>query len=318
MLDNIRMFLVALEEGSLNRAAVRLRVSQPALTRHMQALEAELGGELFERTPSGIRPTDAGHALAASMPPVIAAYEAGVAEARRLLRGQRDLLRVGYLGSAAQRFLNPALALLRQSLPRIKVKLLDLSPGEQITALRQGEIDLAIIGQEGGFAANEFYTRKLATLPVVALLPADHALAGQVSISLQELAGERFIGAPEADMPGRDRWITQLCRRAGFRPRFAHVAQTISESFSLVSSEGAVTLGPGYLQGYPAAGVAMVPVREEYATWDFLIVWQRGKTAASALALLDALAAVVKQECDAKEMVPPEAGTKAKRARKSP
>ncbi|HSI87321.1 MAG TPA: LysR family transcriptional regulator, partial [Candidatus Methylacidiphilales bacterium] len=140
MLDHIRMFLVALEEGSLNRAAVRLRMSQSALSRHMQSLETEIGGTLFERTPNGIRATDAGHALAHSMPAVITAYESGVAEARRLARGQRDILRIGYLGSAAQTYLNPALAALRASNPGIKAKLLDLSPGEQITALRKGEI----------------------------------------------------------------------------------------------------------------------------------------------------------------------------------
>jgi DNA-binding transcriptional LysR family regulator len=301
MLDHIRMFLVAMEEGSLNRAAVRLRVSQSALSRNMQTLEAEIGGTLFERTPNGVRPTDAGHALAHSMPAVIIAYEAGVAEARRLARGQRDFLRIGYLGSAAQTYLDPALAALRQKHPGIKVKLLDLSPGEQIAALRKGEIDLAIIGQEGCFIANEFYTRKMATLPVVAVLPADHPLATRKSIALKELAGEAFIGAPEEDMPGRDRWISQLCKRAGFRANFVQMGHTLSQSFTIIASEGAVTLGPAYLRDFRAAGVAMVQLEEEYATWDFLIVWQRGRTPASIHAMLECLTEVVKQVCDVTE-----------------
>jgi len=298
MLAQMRVFLVALEEGSLNRAAARLRMSQSALSRQMQALEGEVGGALFERTSSGIRPTDAGHALARAIAPVLADYETALAEARRLARVQRDLLRVGYLGSVAHTFLDPALTSLRKTHPEVKVKLLDQSPGEQIAALREGEIDLAITGQEGGFAASEFYTRKLATLPVVAVLPADHRLAVKKQLSLGELRGERFVSSPEEDMPGRDRWIIQLCRRAGFRPTFGQAATSISHAFSMINSEGLVALLPAYVKDFPTAGVAMVPLSDARATWDFLIVWQRGKTSAALRALLEALARTVDSACE--------------------
>jgi DNA-binding transcriptional LysR family regulator len=291
VLAQLRAFLVALEEGSLNRAAVRLRMSQSALSRQMQALEAEIGGALLERTTSGVRPTDAGYALASSLPNVLANYDAAIAEARRLARGQRDLIRVGYLGSAAQTFLDPALSSLRRTHPEAKVKLLDLSPGEQIAALRRGEIDLALIGQEGSLLSTEFYTRKLTTLPVVAVMPADHPLASRKKIWLKELRNERFISSPEEDLPGRDRWIVQLCRRAGFRPKFGQEAASVSNMFTLIGSEGAVTLVPAYLKSFPVAGVAMVQLSDSKATWDFLVVWQRGRTAGSLRALLDALAA---------------------------
>jgi DNA-binding transcriptional LysR family regulator len=294
VLIQLRAFLVALEEGSLNRAAVRLRMSQSALSRQMQALEDEVGGALLERTTAGVRPTGAGQSLAASMPHVLADYDAAMAEARRLARGQRDLIRVGYLGSAAQIFLDPALSALRHTHPEVKVKLLDLSPGEQIAALRKGEIDLALIGQEGALLSSEFYTHKLTTLPVVAVMPADHPLASRKRISLKELRGERFISSPEEDVPGRDRWITQLCRPAGFRPKFVQEAASLSQGFTLIASEGAVTLLPAYLKSFPAAGVAMVQLSDIKATWDFLVVWQRGRTANSVRALLDALAAAAK------------------------
>jgi DNA-binding transcriptional LysR family regulator len=289
MISQLRSFLAVLEDGSLNRAAVRLRMSQPALTRQMQALENEVGGRLLDRTPAGVSPTDAGHTLAAAIAPVLAAYEAAFADARRLVRGQRDQLRIGYLGSAAQTYLNPALAVLRQQYPAVKVKLLDLSPGEQITALRRGEIDVALIGQEGCIAVRDFYTRKLATLGVLAVLPTDHPLAKRKKIPLDALRGERFIGVPEADMPGRDRWITQLCRKAGFKPNFVQQSDSISELLSLISSEGAIALVPSYMKGQPAAGAVMVPITDPHATWDFLVVWQRGKTATTARALIDAL-----------------------------
>jgi DNA-binding transcriptional LysR family regulator len=291
MLPQLRDFLVILEEGSLNRAAARLRVSQSTLSRQMQALEAEIGGALLERSTAGVRPTDAGYALASSLPTVLAEYESAIAEARRLARGQRDLIRVGYLGSAAQMVLNPALSALRRSHPEVKVKLQDQSPGEQIAALRKGAIDVALIGQEGTLLSSEFYTCKLATLPVIVVMPADHPLASKKQIWLKELRDECFIGTTEEDLPGRDRWITQLCRRAGFRPKFVQVATSLSNTFTLVASEGAVALLPGYLKNFPVAGVAMLQLSDPKATWDFLVVWQRGRTAKPLRALLDALAA---------------------------
>jgi DNA-binding transcriptional LysR family regulator len=187
-------------------------------------------------------------------------------------------------------FLDPALSALRRTHPEVKVKLLDLSPGEQILALRKGEIDLALIGQEGALLSGEFYVRKLTTLAVVAVMPDDHPLASREHISLKELRGERFISSPEEDLPGRDRCITQLCRRAGFRPKFVQKAASLSNMFTLIGSEGAVTLVPAYLKSFPVAGIAMVPLSDSKATWDFLVVWQRGRTAKSLRALLDALA----------------------------
>jgi LysR substrate binding domain-containing protein len=93
-------------------------------------------------------------------------------------------------------------------------------------------------------------------------------------------------------LPGHDRWITQLCRRAGFRPKFVQEAVSVSNLFTLIVSEGAVALVPSYLKHFPVAGVAMVDLSDREATWDFLVVWQRGRTAKSLRELLDALADV--------------------------
>jgi DNA-binding transcriptional LysR family regulator len=298
MLPQLRSFLGVIEEGSLNRAATRLRMSQPALSRQMQALENEIGGRLLERSATGVRLTQAGHAFAERARRLLADYDVAVAEARRLTRGQKEVLRIGYLASAAQRLLNPALATLRRVHPEVKIKLLDLSPGEQITALQRGEIDVAFIGQEGSIASRDFYTRKLATLPVLVLVPADHQLASRKEVRLVELGGERFIGSPEDQMPGRDRWITKLCRKAGgFKPKFVQEADSVTHMLSLITAEGAVALAPGYLRDLPAAGVEMIPIADAEATWDFLVVWQRGRTAGPLQVLIEALSASMDDAC---------------------
>ena len=108
MLEELRFFLVILEEGSLRRAAKRLHISQPALTRQMQLLEHDLGGRILEPTSAGAHPTNEGHALAEKARALLSYYDSTMAEARRMVRGESERLRVGYLASAGQEYLGPA------------------------------------------------------------------------------------------------------------------------------------------------------------------------------------------------------------------
>jgi len=293
-MDTIRAFLVVLEEGSLNRAAVRLHLAQSSLTRQVQGLEHELGGALLERTAGGVAPTSAGQEFAARMKPVLAGFDAAVEAVRSQARGQRTALRIGYLLSAGRVYLNPALVELRKRFPDVQVRLHDMSPGEQLRALRKGDIDVALVGQEGAVAAQEFYTRRVARLPLVVVMPETHRLAGQERVQMSELAGELFIGVPESEVPGRDRWITGLCRKAGFRPRFLMESESLVHALSLVVSEQAVAISPSYVEDVPAAGVVMRPLEGAGAWWDFLVVWQRGKVAPAVKALVDAIPGDVK------------------------
>jgi len=289
MLDRIRSLLAVAEEGSLNRAAVRLRLSQPALSRQMQALEHELGGALLERHSAGVRLTHLGNEAVRLLGPLAAAVESACAQIRQQARGHRAELRVGYLGSAARRYLTPALVRLREREPGVRVRLEDQSPGEQIAALRAGQIDVGLIGQEGRALSREFYTRKFDTLRLVAALPTRHALARRRSIPLAALRGEVFVGALDREVPGRNRWIQDLCRKAGFRTRFVADGGSITETFALIAAEGAVTLLPDYFAREERPGVALVPVADAWAVWDFLVVWQRGALAPALRALVEAL-----------------------------
>ncbi|BET69086.1 LysR family transcriptional regulator [Opitutales bacterium ASA1] len=291
-IDLLRSLATVLAEGSLNKAAVRLGMAQSSLTRQMQALEHEIGGRLLERTSSGVAATAAGQALAARLDEVLGALDDALAEARRLARGQQSILRVGYLLSAARTYLNPALAEMRRAHPEVKVKLFDLSPGEQIDGLRRGEIDVGLIGQSGKVLESEFYSKRLALLPLVVALSETHPLAAREKLRLADLKGENFVGAPEYHVPGNDRWIAQLCRRAGFRPRFAQESDSLMHGLSLVVSEGAVAVLPEFAVDMQAPGIVMRPLGDAFAKFEFLVVWQRGKVTAPTRALIDALAAV--------------------------
>ncbi len=289
MIDRIRALLTVIEEGSVNRAAVRLRITQPALSRQMKLLESEVGGKLLERETSGVKPTGLGHVLVKSMSPVIASYEAALADARRQARGMGGALRIGFLISAAQSILSPALERLRKTNPGLKLKLHDMSPKEQINALRAGEIDVALIGQEGAVASRDFHCTKLCSFGVCAAISTSDPLASRKRIAIKDLAGRDFIGVDEDQVPGRNRWISGLCRTAGFRTRFLEIMDGISHVLSMVASESAVTLLPDYFLAEKHPGVAFVPVSDPKARWDFIVLWQRGKVPASTRALVEVL-----------------------------
>lgn len=295
MIDRIRALLTVIEEGSVNRAAVRLRITQPALSRQMQALENEIGGKLLERESSGVKPTGLGHALVKSMMPLVENYDSAMAELRRQARGERSELRIGYLASAAQSVLTPALARLRKTQPDLKLKLHDMSPREQIDGLTAGELDIALIGQEGVVAAKEFHSAKLRSLTVCVAVSDSDPLATKKNIALKDIKGRDFIGVDEDQVPGRNRWMTALCKTAGFKPRFALIVDGITNVLSEVVSESAVTLLPEYFLKSSHPGVTFVPINDAKATWDFIVLWQKGRASAAARALVDALKAISAQ-----------------------
>lgn len=288
-LDLLHTFFAVVEHGSLNRAAERLGFSQSTLTRQMRALEAEIGGRLFERSTTGVALTATGHALLDGARPVLASLERVLDDTRKLARGQSARLRIGYLMSAAADYLHPALAALRRAHPEVKVKLFDLSPGEQIAALRRGELDVALIGAAGAFVSKEFFVRKLATLPILVAVAEQHPLAAQSSLRLADLRGQLFVGAKDSDVPGHNCWVVQLCRRARFRPRFVDDADSLTHGLAMVVTDGAVSLLPEYARKVAVPGVVFRPLRDPAAKWDLLVAWQRGKASEPVRALLDAL-----------------------------
>jgi DNA-binding transcriptional LysR family regulator len=292
MIDRISALLVVVEEGSINRASLRLRVTQPALSRRIKSLEEEVGGRLLERESSGVKPTGLGHTLIRTMAPVLESYGAALAEVRREARGLRSELRIGYLVSAGQVVLTPALERLRKSHPDLKLKLHDMSPREQIDALRAGEIDIALRGQEGATATRDFHSTKLSSLRVCAALASSDPLARRQSLAIKDLKEKEFIGIDEDQMPGRNRWMSTLCHKAGFKPRFAVIVDGITAVLSQVVSESAVTLLPDYFLSFSHPGVAFVPVSDSGARWDLFLLWQRGKVPPSTRALIEALKTV--------------------------
>ena len=293
MVEKLRLFLTILEEGSIRRAAERCHIAQSAVTRQMQLLEHDLGGKILERTSAGVRATGGGHALAERARKLLADYDSTMAEARRLVRGESDRLRVGYIASAVQEYLAPALTVVRRAHPKLKIKMLDQTPGEIISALRAGQIDLALTFGGAEALSRDFYTHKLASVPSWVVLPFDHPLASQKQISISQLRNDSFVEAGGSIIPGYRQKIIQFGRLGRFRPRFVTIEKpsNMAEGLATAANEGLVALGPSFISHLVVPNVVVMPLAEKEATWDVFVVWQRGKVAGPMRTLLDALQA---------------------------
>jgi DNA-binding transcriptional LysR family regulator len=292
VLDELRLFLTVVEEGSLRRAAERAHISQSAVTRQMQMLEHDLGGRILERTSTGVRPTTGGYTLAQKAKLLLDDYDSTMSDVRRLVRGEGEQLRIGYLASAGQQYLGEPIKALRRLHPKVKMKMIDLTPGEVISALRRGEIDLALTYLGMDLLSRDFYTRKIDNIPSVAVLPIDHRLASQKQISISQLKHERFLQVADTCAPSYNQRVSQLCRRFGkFRPRFAPVRafESIAESLAISGNEDAISVNPMFVRHLKIPNVAIVSIADKGATWDVFIAWQRGKTVVPVRALIDAL-----------------------------
>jgi DNA-binding transcriptional LysR family regulator len=290
MLEQIRSFLIVVAEGNLHRAAARLHISQSTLSRQMQILELELGGRLLERMATGVRPTEGGQALAKRMGALLASYDLAMNDTRRALRGETDQVRIGYLPAVAQQYLRGLLREVRRSHPETDLKLVGLTPGQQIVALRAGEIDIGITNESGELLAGEFYTRKLAEMGSYIALPEHHRLATRDRVRLSDLNGEFFLSLDSQVSPGWDRRVEEYCKKYGkFRPKFHGSAQTLAHAFEFVANENTVLLLAASASHLSPAGVVILPLADAEVTWKILVIWRQGRAGGALKALLDAL-----------------------------
>ena len=143
---HLECFLAVAEELHFTRAAQRLHLSQPPLSRHIRELEQELGVTLLQRTRRSVALTDAGRAYEQRLHAILAQLEQAREEARRIQRGEMGTLTVGFVGALTYEFLPGLLRRYRARMPQVHLALRDLVPAEQMEALVTGRIDVGFAG----------------------------------------------------------------------------------------------------------------------------------------------------------------------------
>jgi len=286
-LRRIRYFVVLAETLHFGRAAASLNITQPPLTQQIRVLEEELGARLFERSNRRVELTPAGNALLPEARALLAQAERTSTVAARAQRGEIGELRVGLLGSAAFTVVIPRLILTyRQRFPGVRLRIEELTTQEQLAALLEQRLDVAIVRS---VLAPELpptlRSKRLLQDSLVVALPATHRLSEAATpMSISALEHEPFVMYPRESGTGVYDQIITLCRQAGFAPTVAQEAHAMATIIGLVAAGLGIAVVPEALRGIGANGVVYRPLKEKAARSAMWLVLRSHQPSAQAAA----------------------------------
>jgi len=276
-LRHLRYFVAVAEELSFTRAAEKLHLAQPSLTRQIHNLEEELSVRLLDRTKNQVSLTEEGKSFLVDARRLVALSLESVKAVQRISRGEFGQLNLGYLFKFNFDLLPATLATFYQTCPEMAVNLFDMTPGEQLRALEARKIDLGFIGLRPSAtseAADALVWECVAHHDVVVVLPAHHPLAKKNKIKWTDLETMFFVAMSEESHPGSRDWLTGLCQKVGFTPRILQDVALESGLMTFVAEGLGVTLAREQIEKLPHPGVVFrplaVPVKADY--W---IAWHR-------------------------------------------
>lgn len=209
-LRHLRYFAAVAEEQNVTRAAARLHVSQPALSRQVHDLQDELGFALFEHGAKAVRLTAAGRVFLVEARAVLLRADEAVRTAKAVATGQHGEIHVGYAPSLTVEILPRALRIYQEANPGVRVQLHDLSTEEMLRGLRDEKLHVALMIQVPAKALSELVFEELHRYAVCVALHPAHPLARARKVGLKDLADERLIAFTLADYPEHHSWLAKL------------------------------------------------------------------------------------------------------------
>lgn len=231
----LRYFIAIAEREHFNRAAEYLHIVQPALTRQMKLLEEELGVQLFERLPRGVRLTPAGRFFLEEARAILRRISNAVSGTQAAAVGHAGRLRLGVIEMAAWHGLVPeSIRLFRRRFPAVELMLSVLSSSDQIDALLAKRLDAGLLyhpPQNIGLS-----TLALMRHPVMIAVPAESPLAKLDRVGLGDLEPLSFVGFRREASPQFHDKIQAECRARNFSPHFVTETGGEAEMLALVSA----------------------------------------------------------------------------------
>lgn len=281
LLRRLGHFLAVAEEGHFGRAAARLGLSQPPLTAQIQALEAELGVRLLERTRKGARPTREGEALLPLARRV--AEDAAMLEAlaRELRAGRHAPVAIACVTSGLFDHLPPLVRGLRAARPEAAVAVREMDTADAIEALRRGEVDIALLRLDRD--RPPVRVLPLGEDVVMAALPEGHPLLAHYpeALPLAALAGAPLLTLPRSISPAYFDALVAACRAAGFEPRgVREVGSAMAQLGFVASGLGIALVSSGMARIHPP-GVAFRELRGRIHAVGVALAWNEERQSAA-------------------------------------
>lgn len=238
-----RYFVAVADEGNFNRAAERLHIAQPPLSRAIQQLEAHVGAPLLDRTTRPLRLTEVGKLLYAQALQVLTRMDDVEAMVKAAAVSKRRQLVIGFVASTIYARLPELIREFRKAAQNVELVMVESTTLEQITALKEGRIDVGF----GRIRLDDPAVRRiiLRNEKLIAAFPVDHPLAQlEGPVSLRELAGEPQILYPRNPRPSYADQVISLFRDHAVEPRIVHEARELQIAIGLVAAEEGMAIVP--------------------------------------------------------------------------
>ena len=271
-LRQLKSFALLAEELHFNKAAEKLFIVQPALTKQIQDLERELGVLLFDRNKRSVKLTVAGAYFLTEVKAILLKLEEAKNRIKWVEDGAKGEVRIGYVGSCIHTFLPDMLSVLQQNSPHIQTYLNEMTSSAQLLAIQKGELDVAFLRNP---PQNNHFEQKLVYQETFSLvLPLNHPIDENNFKSVAQLANENFILPTLADGALYYQIQYSICEDAGFSPHVAHETVHGHTVLKLVDHNLGITFLPTSFKTTTNAAVKFIelidiPQRAEItALWD--------------------------------------------------
>ena len=275
-LRHLRYFVAVGEEQHYGRAARRLRLAQPALSRQIQNLEQEIGFRLFDRLPRGVRISEAGKLFLNDSRRILQEINEATARAKRIASGLAGTLRIGFVQSMSWRGIVPdSFRHFRKHQPDAELQLKPLSSSEQLPAIQSGSLDAGFVFAPPN-AARELAQFQIGFVDVALAVPRGHALTKLKELRLGDLIDASFVWFPRRSSPVFFDRLMARCARGGLKA--PHIVQEAPDEvviLSLVACRVGVAFVSGASRGRLPPDVELKPVTDLNITLPFALVWRK-------------------------------------------
>lgn len=288
MIENrhLRYFVVLAKTLHMRQAAAHLQISQPTLTQNMQQLEKELGTMLIRRSGRNLSLTDAGLAFQIKAALSLEQFEFAKTAARKAGLPAIGQVIVGFSSSAGLQFIPQLMKRSHAMFPDVGIQLRELGMEPQLSALRSGEINVAVAYAP---PSDEFQSRELQPEHLVIALHTQHSLASQKVVSIGELTEETLIIPTRCAAATLADAIHAECSSTGFRPHATQELSTYQSALGMVSAGLGVSLMPASVQVLQREGVAIRPIRSARNEVRLSVLWRKNEVSTSVKHLLSAI-----------------------------
>jgi DNA-binding transcriptional LysR family regulator len=276
--------------GSFSGAAASLAYTQSAVSQQIAALERETGTRLLERTPRGVRPTEAGEALVRHAEAVLARLAEAEAELEAIAGLRSGSIRLASFASASAGLVPAAISAFRAQHPSVDVELTLAEPLDGIAQVKAGDVDVALATGRALVGKERLAVVHLLDDPVFVALPRSHRFADRAAIRIEELNEEPFMFGRGNDCPDRELFMN-VCRRAGFEPEVSLETDDYNAMQGFVAMGMGVALIPALALATIRDDIVIRPLAGEGAVREILAVSTPGGSRSPATAaLLESLA----------------------------